>query len=65
MAEKTSSLSFCIMKIEEISEKHAYQCHYLLNHKYDGDKNYSFHLDMVRDISEFFKQYIPQIENVH
>lgn len=48
------------MKLEEISKKHAYQCHYLTNHKYDGDREYSFHLNMVREISEFFKHHISK-----
>ena len=46
--------------IEDIAKEHAMKCHDLLNHKYDGGKHdYSFHLKMVRDVAEFFKDEIP------
>lgn len=55
---------FCKMKtLEEIVKKHAFKCHSLMNHIYDPDgkkKDYSFHLKMVRDIGEFFKEYISK-----
>ena len=47
-------------KFEEIAKKHAIACHRMMFHKYDEDKDYEFHLSMVRDVAEFFKDYIPE-----
>ena len=46
--------------IEKIAKKHAIACHRMMNHKYDGDKDYEFHLSMAIKIGKFFEDNIPE-----
>ena len=45
--------------LEQQCKYHAISCHKMILHKYDDIYDYEYHLKMVRDIGDFFIEYIP------